>query len=86
MKLCPKCKKSYPATREYFYRDTRTLSGLDCYCKQCHIKNSVQYNKTPHGRQLLNEYNRRYVQTEKGKIVHRRSSKKQYYKKKQAKK
>lgn len=35
-KTCTRCKNNYPATPEYFHRESRKLDGLNCVCKQCH--------------------------------------------------
>ena len=34
-KHCPKCKKNFPATPLYFYREKRRPDGLHALCKQC---------------------------------------------------
>ena len=38
IKVCPKCKTSYPATNEYFYRDARRQYDLGSWCKKCHAR------------------------------------------------
>lgn len=35
VKLCAKCGIGYPPTRNFFYGDNRTPTGLTCYCKTC---------------------------------------------------
>lgn len=35
IKKCTKCKKSYPATTEYFHKEPRVKSGLAARCKNC---------------------------------------------------
>jgi hypothetical protein len=45
MKRCTRCLKKYPATTEYFRRNS-TEDGLDIYCKTCAseiIKNHFLY-------------------------------------------
>jgi hypothetical protein len=34
-KHCPKCKKNFPATTDFFYRESRRKDGLQALCKQC---------------------------------------------------
>jgi uncharacterized protein YlaI len=41
MKTCSKCKKEYPATPEYFYRELRNKDGLHYLCKLC--KKDIDY-------------------------------------------
>jgi hypothetical protein len=38
MKTCSKCKKEYPATREYFYKHKQSSDSLFPSCKKCHNK------------------------------------------------
>ena len=40
-KICTKCKKSFPATSEYFYVNKKYKSGLQCWCKKCIIRQTV---------------------------------------------
>jgi hypothetical protein len=35
-KSCSRCKESYPADRELFYRDRRSPDGLRSTCKACY--------------------------------------------------
>ena len=35
MKICPKCAKEKPLTKEFFYTHTSTNSGFQYYCKEC---------------------------------------------------
>ena len=36
LKKCSKCKKVYPASKEYFHRRKKGKYGLDSWCKNCH--------------------------------------------------
>lgn len=36
LRQCVKCKKDFPATNQYFYRDRTIKCGLHPYCKDCH--------------------------------------------------
>lgn len=42
-KECPRCKKSYPQTEEYFHKDKSMKSGLKGHCKQCALKAASGY-------------------------------------------
>lgn len=42
MKTCKKCERDFPATLEYFYRDTRLTNGLTAWCKECRRKDSTK--------------------------------------------
>ena len=45
MKTCHKCKREFPATPEYFYRDKKARDGLRSSCKICSKKGEIeQYN------------------------------------------
>ena len=58
MKTCTKCKREFPATREYFYSDSRKSDGLYCRCKGCHYKTTENYrHKNPHvGKECAKKY------------------------------
>lgn len=47
MKRCPKCKEEKPATTEYFYRNSQTISGLAGHCKDCKAKHHKEYLQRP---------------------------------------
>lgn len=34
-KVCSKCKKKYPSTSDYFYKNKNAKMGLDSWCKIC---------------------------------------------------
>lgn len=42
---CSCCKKEFPRTAEYFYRNRQRKDGLHCQCKKCHIAASVKSAK-----------------------------------------
>ena len=42
MKTCKKCKCSYPATEEFFYKDSRKKGGLIARCKKCKIQERLE--------------------------------------------
>jgi len=48
IKTCTKCKKTYPATSEYFHRHKMRRDGLDPWCKECkkrYSKSHYRYKK-----------------------------------------
>ena len=50
MKVCKKCKQSFPATREHFYKALGNKDGLYNICKECHKGNKpVRKTKAPKG-------------------------------------
>ena len=52
-RICSKCKTEYPATSEFFPKDSGTKSGLYCQCKKC--KN--EYKRDPiHEKQRGKKY------------------------------
>jgi len=34
-KICSKCKRRYPSTSDYFYKNKNRKLGLDAWCKNC---------------------------------------------------
>ena len=44
-KECPRCKKVFPLTTEYWYRDNYTLLNLSTYCKKCDSKRSKKWER-----------------------------------------
>ena len=45
IKTCPKCKKSHPATSEFFHKDPSKSGGLESWCREC--KNSARRCANP---------------------------------------
>jgi len=45
MKTCAKCRKEFPGTAEYFYRDKYGKNGLKSWCVSCGLKSSRQSRK-----------------------------------------
>ena len=45
IKTCPKCKKPYPATSEFFHKDPSKSDGLTSWCGMC--KNSARRCANP---------------------------------------
>ena len=44
LKKCSKCKQTYPAISEFFYRHSNRKDGLDPWCKEC----KKEYDKIRH--------------------------------------
>lgn len=45
-KLCPKCKATYPATSQYWYKNRTKPDGLNVHCKQCErVKDKIRWAK-----------------------------------------
>jgi hypothetical protein len=64
MKRCNKCKKSFPYTNKYFYRDKRWLTG---HCKECARERLLKYRTKNIDRTRILE--RKYIRTPKGREV-----------------
>ena len=45
MKTCPKCKQTKPSTNEYFYKYSKSPSGLHSWCKLCNNQRGRDYYK-----------------------------------------
>lgn len=41
MKTCPKCRKQFPDTNEYFYVKSKATGKRQSYCKQCNHQNTL---------------------------------------------
>lgn len=48
MKKCPRCKDS--KDESLFYKNTRTISGLSCYCKKCMVGYRREKDELKNGR------------------------------------
>jgi len=44
-KICTKCKTEYPATFEYFPKDSRMTDGMRTSCRKCYQKYQTEYRK-----------------------------------------
>ncbi len=58
-KRCSKCRREFPATPEFFYRQKAKKDGLAYDCKQCHEKSSKSHF-SPEGKKRRNAYSRAY--------------------------
>lgn len=60
LKICSKCKTSYPLNIGNFGTDRRTKDGLTCQCKGCRRKNYIKYaeNNIDRIRERAREYAR----------------------------
>ncbi len=41
-KICTKCGRELPATKEYFYKNKGGKYGLDSKCKECKNKQTIK--------------------------------------------
>ena len=66
-KTCAKCKKEYPATREYFHSGG---NALHCRCKSCACADNR--DRKQKNRERFNAYNREYYAKNKKNIAEKR--------------
>ena len=53
IKVCTRCGRSYPNTREHFHKNKQTGDGLHYYCKECRRKEKSKWlNSKPEKRRL----------------------------------
>jgi hypothetical protein len=45
LKACTKCKKEYPATTEFFFREVKNKQGLAYFCKTCSSQRVREWEK-----------------------------------------
>jgi hypothetical protein len=63
---CWDCKKWYPATTEYFYKDSNRSLGLTNDCKECHKARARRWNRNNperHKGNFMKYYNQHYRST-----------------------
>ena len=53
LKTCTKCKKTYPATTDYFHKHKKRKDGFDPWCKQC----KKEYAQKSYLKKILSNYN-----------------------------
>jgi len=56
VKHCTKCKKSYPATTEHFYKHGQTKDGLRPQCKSCMIRQTVSQRNYDNVKRNMRKY------------------------------
>jgi hypothetical protein len=66
LKKCSKCKKEFPATSDYFYKNKSKPDGLGYYCKECDKEGSKK--RYEENREKERERNRKRCKTLKGKF------------------
>ena len=71
MKICTKCKKEFPATADYFYRDRVRKDNLRPDCKKCVAKRCGKYQQTERGKEANNRAGRKFVSKNKDKELKR---------------
>jgi 5-methylcytosine-specific restriction endonuclease McrA len=61
-KICRKCKREFPATTEYFYKDNNVKCGLRSRCKECDIKSkrSTMKKYYENNKEKIAEYQKEY--------------------------
>ena len=79
MKTCYVCKKEYPATKEFFYKNRANKDGFHGECKLCAKVQSIAYQNTTKGKEVHKKSINKYQQTAKGKLTARRASLKAIY-------
>lgn len=67
IKICTKCCKELPATREYFSPDKQGKYGLQSQCKTCRRKHQKKYRQTEKGKVADKKAGQKYRESEKGK-------------------
>lgn len=55
MKACTKCGTEYPATIEFFAKQSRSSSGLHSWCKGCNSKRGREWAANNHDKVLANK-------------------------------
>jgi 5-methylcytosine-specific restriction endonuclease McrA len=66
-KVCKGCLKEYPATKEYFFTESKNKDGLKGMCKDCIRKQKKQYAEA--NKEKLTEYYKMYNQQHKEEIA-----------------
>jgi nucleoid DNA-binding protein len=52
---CSVCKKTLPATYEYFNRDKRKKHGLTSYCKKCANRKNAEFSQKPENKERIKQ-------------------------------
>lgn len=58
-KVCARCKKSIPATDEFWYPDKKTKDGFSYWCKACHRASKKVIKSKSKKRDYKEEYKKR---------------------------
>ena len=73
-KVCTKCKRSLPATLDFFHRNNKCKNNLDSRCKQCRNKKNMNWRKD--NKEYIEKYreeNKTHIKMMRKKDVERRS-------------
>jgi len=73
-KICIQCKKEFPETNEYFYKQTK--GGFSGRCKTCQKEYGITYRSV--NKEKIQEKDKIYYQENKNKVISRQT--KYYYK------
>ncbi len=66
-KVCTKCKREFPATEQYYYRDKYQHCGWSCWCKKC--KNATRDRWTRENAGHIRAYKRQWRQENRQHII-----------------
>lgn len=85
---CAKCDTVYPATVEFFHRQTRGRGGFNSWCKKCNLEATRIYRRSEKGKAVSAAYQKskkgkltqkRYAATDNGKKKRKNNSLKSKY-------
>ena len=91
MKICTKCERELPATKEFFHLDKHHKRGLRPDCKECRkeyywqkrnriLKQQKEYYTE--NKKDISKRHKEYFQTKKGKVTQKKADEKRYKKSK----
>lgn len=76
-KICSKCKKELPATKEYFVVEKRSKTGLGASCRECKRKLNKESAKKCRNSPARKASKKRWIENNRERI---RASKRQFHK------
>ncbi len=65
-KICAGCKQEFPATIEYFGKESATKDGLRRWCKACIVIRNKKYRQSEQGIRYYKDYHKNYRATING--------------------
>ena len=63
-KVCTKCSKELPATKEFFYAEKRGKYGVRSSCKKCDAKYHAKYYASDKYKESIAKSNAKYLASE----------------------